>query len=561
MRKPNALTIFSMIALILSTVATVYLLVIYPSLGEEPPSPTEATGESPTLEPTAEVVEADTPTPIPLPPMARIAFASNREGNDQIFTMNPDGSDVQRLTEPDIVNVQPVWSPDGTRIAFYSNRNSQKKVNWREIYTMNDDGSDVVQVTDNDLDELEFHWSPDSSIIAYTADNPNNVREIHVIHLDSGEEEIIGEVMNSRFAWSPDSSTIAGIIHQPNGQGGADPLITLFPIEYRDNSYFPLEGIYPSDVKWSPDGTKLAVTVESIDRHLYIVDRSGATPPQEISTDYGLGLSWSPDGAKLAYFASDGGPLYLWVHDLNTNMRKALYEIDPLAFYLVAAWSPDSRLIAFESINETKHAVIKISTADPFSEPVVWDAANDSSSNNYMPSWQPIGAVPPIAASDCNTNGGCDPGETCQSCASDCPCEEATATSTALPTLTATPASGLPDLVVDAFGGDMVPAPRCLPLNPDEAVTSRPYSICVLNQGIGPAGSFDISVDDNLLLPVDGLGAGEEYCIASGDGGQYFGWPGVVRVDPDDRVAESDETNNYDGFIAATPPPFCTATP
>ena len=135
-----------------------------------------------------------------------------------------------------------------------------------------------------------------------------------------------------------------------------------------------------------------------------------------------------------------------------------------------------------------------------------------------------------------------------------------TATPTALPSFTPT-VSGLPDLVVDAFGGDMVPAPRCLPLNPDKAVTSRPYSICVLNQGDGPAGSFDIAVDDNLLLPVDGLAAGEQYCIASGDGGQFFGWPGVVRVDPNNQVAESDETNNYDGFIAATPPPFCTPTP
>ena len=67
-----------------------------------------------------------------------IAFASDRDGDWEIFVMNPDGTEVRQLTDHDDGDYSPSWSPDGTRIAFSSNRYGGK-----EIFVMNADGTDV----------------------------------------------------------------------------------------------------------------------------------------------------------------------------------------------------------------------------------------------------------------------------------------------------------------------------------------------------------------------------------------------------------------------------------
>jgi dipeptidyl aminopeptidase/acylaminoacyl peptidase len=64
----------------------------------------------------------------------RVAFVSSRDGDDEIFTMNADGSDVRQLTANAAADTRPDWSPDGTKIVFESNRDGNS-----EIYVMNAD--------------------------------------------------------------------------------------------------------------------------------------------------------------------------------------------------------------------------------------------------------------------------------------------------------------------------------------------------------------------------------------------------------------------------------------
>ena len=86
---------------------------------------------------------------------SRIAFHSNRTGNYDIFLANPDGSDVVNLTQQAGDDFLPAWSPDGTRIAFESQRDGNA-----ELYVMNADGSNAVRVTNHPGVDSFAAWRP-----------------------------------------------------------------------------------------------------------------------------------------------------------------------------------------------------------------------------------------------------------------------------------------------------------------------------------------------------------------------------------------------------------------
>src|SRR5260221_1317060 len=72
----------------------------------------------------------------------KIAFTSNRDGNNEVYVMNADGTGVTRLTNDPAIDQDPAWSPDGSRITFTSTRNGNY-----DIYVMNADGTCVTQLT------------------------------------------------------------------------------------------------------------------------------------------------------------------------------------------------------------------------------------------------------------------------------------------------------------------------------------------------------------------------------------------------------------------------------
>jgi len=104
----------------------------------------------------------------------RIAFVSRRDGNDKIYVMNVDGTNLIRLTNDSAIASVPDWSPDGTKIAFASNRDG----NW-EIYVMDADGGNQTRITNHPANDDQPSWSPDGRRIAFRSDRDGNP-EIYV---------------------------------------------------------------------------------------------------------------------------------------------------------------------------------------------------------------------------------------------------------------------------------------------------------------------------------------------------------------------------------------------
>lgn len=110
------------------------------------------------------------------PDGSKLAFVSNRDGNAEIYVMNVNGTGQIRLTTNSASDLGPEWSPDGSQIAFFTNRDGND-----EIYSMNPDGSNQVNLTNNPADDTSISFSPDGKLIAFSSTREDSQHDIYTM--------------------------------------------------------------------------------------------------------------------------------------------------------------------------------------------------------------------------------------------------------------------------------------------------------------------------------------------------------------------------------------------
>jgi serine/threonine protein kinase len=159
------------------------------------------------------------------PDGTRIAFTSDRnDGNWEIYTMALDGSDVQRLTNDPGEDGWPSWTPDGEQVVFASNRTG----NW-EIHIMNADGSDVRQLTSipEKYDTYPF-VSPDGQWVVFSSQvEASREGEIYLMRIDGTDLTRLTNTVALNYApsWSPDGSKIVFV----SDRDGNENIFTMNP--------------------------------------------------------------------------------------------------------------------------------------------------------------------------------------------------------------------------------------------------------------------------------------------------------------------------------------------
>jgi len=238
-------------------------------------------------------------------PPHSIAFHSNRDGNNEVYVMNPDGSDQTRLTFDSRNDQRPDVSPNGKQIVFVSNRiiTETNPSGDFEIFVMNSDGSDVRQLTFNGAEDSWPRWSPNGKWIAFHSNVDGNF-EIYVIR--------------------PDGTDLTRVT------------------DYTGLDQFP---------EWSPNGKQLAIRR---DTDLYLTDLDGSNPIQLTAGGNGFNqmASWSPDGKKLAFLSTREGYPSVFVMDADgsnqVNLTPKPDDVPATAWSSRApGWSRNGQYIYF----------------------------------------------------------------------------------------------------------------------------------------------------------------------------------------------------------------------
>jgi len=250
----------------------------------------------------------------------KLAFASAREGNWDLYTAEGDGSSPRQLTADSPYDRTPAWNRGATRLAFVSDR-----CGGEQLFSIAADGSDLTQLTWTGASELLPKWSPDGQRIAFyssrhDASKPPTNYEIHSMdRWGSNDQRLTSSPgFDGHPTWSPDGTQIMFV----SNRSGSYELwrMNADGSNQRQLSNGLRRASYPA---WSPDGQWIACNEDMngdgwLDLALIRPDGTGLKHPLGASPaayDY-EGPCWSPDGKNLAFtrthYMQYGGRWY-WV--------------------------------------------------------------------------------------------------------------------------------------------------------------------------------------------------------------------------------------------------------
>lgn len=298
------------------------------------------------------------------PDGSMVAFVSDRGGSQQIWLREMESGDLRQLTRGPATHGWPEWSPDSRHIAAWSHDPDSGRQAIASIDVTTGTAT-LLAESDDYLDRPD--WRPDGKWLAYAARIDGNW-DIFAVSADGAtRHRLTAETqMETNPLWSPDGSMLAYKV-APDKQYNLT-LQNFMTFEAgldapRIHAWDGPQSVQMSD--WSPDGSAIAYTAEIVndasgaDRVTYAamvsevgVDGPAAVALATVPLAQGLtlgdrGAYFSPNGQHVAFWAWDTEHnATLWLHDRETGTVERVTEGGP---DLYPQWRPDGGALIFES--------------------------------------------------------------------------------------------------------------------------------------------------------------------------------------------------------------------
>jgi TolB protein len=298
---------------------------------------------------------AAAPAPKAGPPRV-LVVSSNKDGNWQIYLVQASTGEVKNLSNNKSVEVEPVWSPDGARIAFVSDREGAQ-----DIWTMKPDGTDAQQLTKKQGISSNLRWSPDGSRIAFVSAKAGR-DQVYTVEVATGKvAQVTTDAIGARQpAWAPDGKKLS--FSSYTGRYGT------YTMNADGSEKVQLTDVNGGlDASWSPDGTRLAYVAligQPQGWKVFTVGKDGKGLKQltKNANTYGnVYPQWSPDGNKISYGEQVDGVLQVAVMSADGSEQKI---ITSKHLHSYTRWSPDGKSISVTRFEKGKPAALVVMDAN-----------------------------------------------------------------------------------------------------------------------------------------------------------------------------------------------------
>jgi Tol biopolymer transport system component len=236
----------------------------------------------------------------------RIAFGSSRDnGNHDIYTMEADGTNEIRLTTGASYDDQPAWSPDGSTIAFMTDRDGNF-----EIYTMPGTGGTATRLTNNPAGDGFPSYSPDGSKIVFVRGDLRDPSTFEIWVMNANGSNQVRLTNDSNIdgvpTWAPAGNEI---VFMSGGSSVFDPNsfeIYLMDADGSNRTRLTNNNIVDGQPMFSPDGMRIlfasgdAMSPQGIE--IYVMNANGSNRVQLTNNTVTDGFPvWSPDGSSIVF--------------------------------------------------------------------------------------------------------------------------------------------------------------------------------------------------------------------------------------------------------------------